>query len=72
MRKALYLFISLLLAVTSCIERPEVTMHYLLKQAEGMVRTTPDTAFYFLQSLKGTSIATGDDSVFLELLRMTM
>ena len=68
MRKALYLFISLLLAVTSCIERPEVTMHYLLKQAEGMVRTAPDTAFYFLQSLKGTSIATGDDSVFLELL----
>ena len=68
MRKVLYLFISLLLAVTSCIERPEVTMHYLLKQAEGMVRTAPDTAFYFLQSLKETSIATGDDSVFLELL----
>ena len=68
MRKALYLFIALLMAATSCMERPEVTMHYLLKQAEGMVRTAPDTAFYFLQSLKETSIATGDDSVFLELL----
>ncbi len=68
MRKVLYLFIALLVSVTSCMERPEVTMHHLLKQAEGMVRTAPDTAFYFLQSLKETSIATGDDSVFLELL----
>ena len=68
MRKALYLFISLLLAVTSCIERPEVTMNHLLRQADGMIRTAPDTAFYFLQSLKEFPVTTEDDSIFLELL----
>ena len=68
MRKILFTFMALLMAVTSCMERPEATMRHLLRQAEGMMHTAPDTALYFLQSLKEISVATDADSVHLELL----
>ena len=68
MRKILFTFIALLMEVTSCMERPEATVRHLLRQAEGMMHTAPDTALYFLQSLKEISVATDADSMYLELL----
>lgn len=68
MRKIIFTFISLLMVITSCMKRPEVTMHHLLRQVEGMIRTAPDTALYFLEQLGEFNTIAEEDSVYHQLL----
>lgn len=70
MRKFLFIFITLFMLVSSCINRPEETMHRLLKQAERMLHTAPDTAYYLLQRLADYPTATEEDSTYRGLLLM--
>lgn len=68
MRKALFIFVALLLAVSACTERSKGTIHRLLKQADGWVYTSPDTVLHLLKGLTEKDLQNKDDYYYYYLL----
>ena len=68
MKKALYFLLILLLAVSACTFRQEVTTRSMLQKVEGMLRTVPDTAYFLLQTAFQGKTLTGEDSAYHQLL----
>lgn len=67
-RKLLPILFSLLL-MPACVHRPTVEVRSLLKEAEGMIRTSPDTAYFLLREMGGTmDLETEEDSAYHGLL----
>ena len=70
MRKLLPIFFSLLL-MPACVHRPTVEVRSLLEEAEGMIRTSPDTAYFLLREMGATmDLETEEDSAYHGLLLM--
>ena len=70
MRQLLPILFSLLL-VPACVHRPAVEVRSLLEEAEGMMRTCPDTAYFLLQKMGTTmDLGTKADSAYHGLLLM--
>ena len=70
MRKLLPILFSLLL-MSACVHRPTVDVRSLLEEAEGMMRTCPDTAYFLLQEMGTTmDLETEADSAYHGLLLM--
>lgn len=70
MRKLLP-FLFCLLLMPACVHRPTVEVRSLLKEAEGMIRTSPDTAYFLLREMGGTmDLETEEDSAYHGLLLM--
>ena len=68
MKKALYFLLSLLLAVSACTFRQEVTTRSMLQEVDVMLRTAPDTAYYLLQTAFQDETLTEEDSAYHRLL----
>ena len=68
MKKALYFLLSLLLAVSACTFRQEVTTRSMLQKVDSMLRTVPDTAYFLLQTAFQGKTLTEEDSAYHQLL----
>lgn len=69
-RKLLPILFSLLL-MPACVHRPTVDVRSLLEEAEGMMRTCPDTAYFLLREMGATmDLETEEDSAYHGLLLM--
>lgn len=69
-RKLLPILFSLLL-MSACVHRPTVDVRSMLEEAEGMMRTCPDTAYFLLQEMGTTmDLETEADSAYHGLLLM--
>ena len=53
MRKLLYILIAVLL-LPCCVHQPKNGVRLLLEEAEGMMRTCPDTAYFLLREMETT------------------
>ena len=53
MRKLLLLLIAVLL-LPCCVHQPQNGIRSLLKEAERMIRTSPDTAYFLLREMGAT------------------
>lgn len=70
MRKLLPILFILLL-MPACVHRPTVEVRSLLEEAEGMIRTSPDTAYFLLREMGATmDLETEEDSAYHGLLLM--
>ena len=70
MRKLFVILFSLLL-MSACVHRPTVVVRSLLEEAEGMMNTCPDTAYFLLQEMGATmDLGTKADSAYHGLLLM--
>ena len=70
MRKLLP-FLFCLLLMPACVHRPTVDVRSLLEEAEGMIRTSPDTAYFLLREMGATmDLETEEDSAYHGLLLM--
>ena len=70
MRKLFPILFSLLL-MSACVHRPTVVVRSLLEEAEGMMHTCPDTAYFLLQEMGATmDLGTKADSAYHGLLLM--
>ena len=70
MRKLLVILFSLLL-MPACVHRPTGEVRSLLEEAEGMMHTCPDTAYFLLQEMGATmDLGTKADSAYHGLLLM--
>ena len=64
MKKLLIILFSLLL-MPACVHRPTVVVRSLLEEAEGMMHTCPDTAYFLLQEMGATmDLGTKADSAY--------
>ena len=70
MRKLLP-FLFCLLLMTACVHQSKNGVRSLLKEAEGMIRTSPDTAYFLLREMGATmDLGTKADSAYHGLLLM--
>ena len=70
MRRLFPILFSLLL-MPACVHRPMVEVRSLLKEAEGMMHTSPDTAYFLLLEMGTTmDLGTEADSAYHSLLLM--
>lgn len=70
MRKLLP-FLFCLLLMPACVHQPKNGVRSLLKEAEGMIRTSPDTAYFLLREMGATmDLETEEDSAYHGLLLM--
>lgn len=70
MRKLLS-FLFCLLLLPCCMHQPQNGVRSLLKEAEGMMRTCPDTAYFLLREMGATmDLETEEDSAYHGLLLM--
>ena len=70
MRKLLFILLAVLL-LPCCMHQPENGVRSLLKEAEGMIYTCPDTAYFLLQEMEATmDLGTEADSAYHALLLM--
>lgn len=70
MRKLLS-FLFCLLLLPCCMHQPQNGVRSLLKEAEGMMRTCPDTAYFLLREMGTTmDLKTEADSAYHGLLLM--
>ena len=60
MRKSLVILFSLLL-MSACVHRPTSAVRSLMEEAEGMMRTCPDTAYFLLREM-GASMDLSSDA----------
>ena len=68
MRKLLYILIAVLL-LPCCVHQPKNGVRLLLEEAEGMMRTCPDTAYFLLREIGATiDLETEADSAYHGLL----
>ena len=68
MRKLLYILIAVLL-LPCCVHQPKNGIRLLLEEAEGMMRTCPDTAYFLLREIGATmDLETEADSAYHGLL----
>ena len=68
MRKLLYILIAVLL-MPACVHQSKNGVRSLLKEAEGMIRTSPDTAYFLLREMGATmDLETEADSAYHGLL----
>ena len=70
MRKLLYILLAVLL-LPCCVHQPQNGVRSLLKEAERMMRTSPDTAYFLLREMGATMyLKTEADSAYHGLLLM--
>ena len=70
MRKLLFILLAILL-LPCCVHQPQNGVRSLLKEAEGMIRTSPDTAYFLLREMETTmDLETEADSAYYGLLLM--
>ena len=70
MRKLLFILLAILL-LPCCVHQPQNGVRSLLKEAEGMIRTSPDTAYFLLREMETTmDLETEADSAYHGLLLM--
>ena len=70
MRKLLFILLAVLL-LPCCVHQPQNGVRSLLKEAERMVRTSPDTAYFLLREMGATmDLQTQADSAYHGLLLM--
>ena len=70
MRKLLFLLLVVLL-LPCCVHQPQNGVRSLLKEAERMIRTSPDTAYFLLREMGATmNLETQADSAYHGLLLM--
>ena len=70
MRKLLYILLAVLL-LPCCVHQPQNGVRSLLKEAEAMLRTCPDTAYFLLREMETTmDLETKADSAYHGLLLM--
>lgn len=70
MRKLLYILLAVLL-MPCCVHQPKNGVRLLLEEAEGMMRTCPDTAYFLLREMGATmDLETEADSAYHGLLLM--
>lgn len=70
MRHALFILITVLL-LPCCMHKPQNGVRSLLEEAEGMIRTSPDTAYFLLREMESTmNLKTEADSAYHGLLLM--
>ena len=68
MRKLLFILLAVLL-LPCCVHQPQNGVRSLLKEAEGMIRTSPDTAYFLLREMETTmDLETEADSAYYGLL----
>ena len=68
MRKLLFILLAVLL-LPCCVHQPQNGVRSLLKEAEGMIRTSPDTAYFLLREMETTmDLETEADSAYHGLL----
>ena len=68
MRKLLYILLAVLL-LPCCVHQPQNGVRSLLKEAEAMLRTCPDTAYFLLREMETTmDLETKADSAYHGLL----
>ena len=71
MKRKLLPILFILLLMPACVHRPTVEVRSLLEEAEGMMRTCPDTAYFLLQEMGTTmDLETEEDSAYHGLLLM--
>ena len=70
MRKLLFILLAILL-LPCCVHQPQNGVRSLLKEVEGMIRTSPDTAYFLLREMETTmDLETEADSAYHGLLLM--
>ena len=70
MRNVLFILIAVLL-LPCCVHQSQNGVRLLLKEAEGMIRTSPDTAYFLLREMETTmDLQTEADSAYHGLLLM--
>ena len=68
MRKLLFILLAIRL-LPCCVHQPQNGVRSLLKEAEGMIRTSPDTAYFLLREMETTmDLETEADSAYHGLL----
>ena len=71
MKRKLLPILFILLLMPACVHRPMVEVRSLLEEAEGMIRTSPDTAYFLLREMGATmDLETEEDSAYHGLLLM--